>query len=200
MLNSPIGREEIALALSADIVAPQLVSAAFGQSGIEVPRYAAILKMVTTPIRLRDFGKRSAARVNDGSGYPTFAELFVAARLRATGWASVWVSPFGGLRCIHDWAWNASEPLVEQLPRHITDRLVGIAELRRQKRREQKASFNGIPDVIGWRRDDLIMIECKRAGADSLGPNQDAWMHCAILSGCRREQLGVFEWRFDHGN
>jgi hypothetical protein len=54
--------------------------------------------------------------------------------------------------------------------------------------------------MIGWRRDDLIMIECKRAGADSLGPNQDAWMHCAILSGCRREQLGVFEWRFGHGN
>jgi hypothetical protein len=83
-----------------------------------------------------------------------------------------------------------------QLPERVIDRLNGIAELRRQKRGERKASFNGIPDVIGWHRNDLIMIECKRAKGDRLRPDQEVWMHCAILSGCRIEQLGVFEWHF----
>jgi hypothetical protein len=196
MLTRPIRQGEIALALGADIIGPQPVMGAFDRAAIKVPRYAATLRMVTAPVRLHDFRKGSAARINDGFGYPTFAELFVAARLRAAGWTSVWVSPFGRLQFIQDWPWNIAAPIPGELPKRVEDKLVGIAELRRQKRGERKVSFNGIPDVIAWREEDLIMIECKRAGTDRLRPSQDAWMHCAVLSGCRMGQLGVFEWRF----
>jgi hypothetical protein len=191
-----IGREEIALALNATIIAPQPVMGAFDRAAIEVPRYAGTLSMVPGLVRLYDFRKGSAARIDDGSGYPTFAELLVAARLRAVGWTTVWVSPFGRLQFIHDWPWNVSQPVLDELPRPVMARLMDIAELRRQKRGDRKTSFNGIPDVIGWRGKDLITIECKRARTDRLRPNQEAWMHCAILSGYRIEQLGVFEWRF----
>jgi hypothetical protein len=194
-----IGREEIALALNATIIRPQLLMGAFDRSAIEIPRYAATLQMVTTPVRLQDFGKGSAAQIDDGCGYPTFAELFVAARLRAAGWTSVWVSPYGRLNFIQDWPWDAPKPVIiqaPQMPERVINRLTGIAELRRQKLGERKVNFNGIPDVIGWRRDDLIMLECKRAKADSLRTNQETWMHCAILCGCSIKQLGIFEWHF----
>jgi hypothetical protein len=195
-----IAREQVALALNASIVEPQPVTAAFDQSAIEVPRYAAVLPMVAAPTRINDFRKGSAARINDGFGYPTFAELIVAARLRTAGWDSVWVSPFGRLSFVQDWPWNVPEPALGQLPEYVMERLAEISELRRLKRGEQKANFNGILDVIGWRRDDLIMIECKRANADRLRPNQEEWIHCAILSGCKIEELGVFEWQFDRGD
>jgi Holliday junction resolvase len=86
------------------------------------------------------------------------------------------------------------------MPERVINRLMGIAELRRQKLGERKVNFNGIPDVIGWRRDDLIMLECKRAKADRLRTNQETWMHCAILFGCSITQLGVFEWHFDQAD
>jgi hypothetical protein len=194
-----IGREEIALALNARIIQPQLVRCAFDRAPIEIPRYAATLQMVATPVRLVDFGKRSSAQIDDGFGHPTFAELFVVAKLRAAGWTSVWVSPYGGLKFIQDWPWNAPKPIVvkaSHLPGRVIDRLRDTSELRCQKMGEHNVNFYGIPDVIGWRRDDLIMLECKRAKADSLRTNQETWMHCAILCGCSIKQLGIFEWHF----
>src|SRR5262245_15571636 len=190
-----LGHEEIAVALGARTITPQIVRGAFDRPSMEVPRYAATVRMSTAPVRFHDFGKASAAQVDDGFGYPTFAELLVTTRLRAAGWTSVWASRYGGLKWIQDWPWNVSQPTRCQLPARVMDRLSQIAELRREKQRKRKVSFDGIPDVIAWRQDDLVMIECKRAKKDTLGLNQEAWMHCAILSGYTIEQLGVFEWR-----
>jgi hypothetical protein len=54
--------------------------------------------------------------------------------------------------------------VLDELPRPVMARLMDIAELRRQKRGDRKTSFNGIPDVIGWRGLATTFTEREQSG------------------------------------
>jgi len=144
---------------------------------------------------LADYGKGSAAQIDDGLGYPTFAELLVAQRLRQAGWVSAWASAYGGLRYVESWRWDAAEPTLCPLPTHVLAVMDSIADIRRSLTGGAKRSFGGILDVIAWRKTEILMVECKRQNEDRLRRTQEEWMHCALLAGLGALQLGVFEWQ-----
>jgi hypothetical protein len=86
---------ELAPALGAIIVHPVLIPATLGQPPLSVLRYAAALRQVAAGVgRVATFGKGSAARIDDGAGFPTFAELLVSNRLRSAGWNCTWASAY----------------------------------------------------------------------------------------------------------
>jgi hypothetical protein len=127
---NPNTSAEIAATLEAIIAQPLVIRAALGQPPISIPRYLAEVRRVLKGTRLADFGKGLAALIDDGTGFPTFAELWVVNRLRKAGWYSVWASTYGGLRFIDSWAWNAEKPLLIELPANILERLQRIATIR----------------------------------------------------------------------
>jgi hypothetical protein len=191
-----VGSDDIALALHASLVAPLTVSARFKIPAWGLPRYSANLTAVAGRTRLADYGKGVAARIDDGFGFPTFAELLVADRLRAAGWTSAWASAYGGLRFVKSWPWDVTEPVLCLLPDHVHAVLREIADTRRSFTGHTSLPFAGILDVIAWRGTELLVIECKRRSEDRLRATQEEWLHCALLVGLRVLQLGVFEWRY----
>jgi hypothetical protein len=144
---------------------------------------------------LKTFGKEEAAQIDDGSGNATFAELLVMDRLRADNWSCLWLSSFGRARRILAWPHDSEEPIEGQLPPSIEAKLNDIAKHRRGAA-TRNYSFAGIADVVAWRNNDLLLIECKRKGKDRLSRSQEEWFQCALQAGLANDQLGVFEWSF----
>jgi hypothetical protein len=188
-------RQDIADALKATIGTPQAIPGAFGRPAIEIPRYTAVLDKVGRR-RSNHFGKHNAALIDDGSGFPTFAELLVAARLRDAGWESAWISTYGGFRAISAWPWDAFDPTVCDLPFALRRTIDRISGKRRELKNAAKPTFWGIPDVIIWRGHELLMVECKRGQRDRVRSTQQEWVHSALLAGLVVEQFGIFEWCF----
>ena len=83
------GSPVVAADLGAELVDPILIEAALGQPAMSLPRYSAVVRMATEE-RVATFNKGGAACIDDGDGFPTFAELLVAKRLRAAGWNCTW--------------------------------------------------------------------------------------------------------------
>jgi hypothetical protein len=187
----------VAAALGATVALPLVIPAALGQPPMSVPRYAAELRRVANGVvRIAAFGKGSAARIDDGAGLPTFAELFVSSRLRNVGWNCTWASAYPILQYIESWSWDSQKPSISPPPAHVLEILDGIAAIRQSLTKPLKRPFGGIPDVIAWRGLDLLMIECKRRKEDQIRQNQAEWMQATVLAGMTVSQLGVFEWHY----
>lgn len=187
---------EIAATLGVAMAKPVTIPGSLGQPPICVPRYAAELRQVFGRIRIADYGKGLAARVDDGTGFPTFAELYVASRLKTAGWACTWASAYGGLRFVESWAWDARHPVLLSPPQDVLQTLQRIADTRQSLTKRAKRSFGGITDVVAWRDSDLLMLECKRRDEDRIRRTQEEWMHAAVLAGMQVAQLGIFEWGY----
>ena len=190
-----IGRQDIASALRTEIVAAETIPPLFDQPAIEAPKYLGKLSRVFNRPRANDFRKGAAAQIDDGNGDPTFAELIVADRLRGSGWDCVWYSAFGNKK-IKSWPWDAPEPQTGEIPQYVCKVLTKVSVARQELTGANKATFHGIPDVIAWRQDDLVMIECKHAKHDRLRSDQAEWFQCAKITGLSVTQFGIYEWKF----
>lgn len=196
MQSENLGRQDVAEALGGTVSAPQRIRSLFGRPAFFIPRYAAVLRRVSDKVRSNNYGKDAAALIDDGNGFPTFAELFVANRLRTHSWDCAWVSVYGGFRAIREWPWDVAKPSKITLPSLVDDRLQKIAELRRSLTNATTRSFGGVADVVAWRNGEVLMIECKHAKEDRLRSTQEEWLHAALMYGLPSSDLGVFEWRF----
>lgn len=197
MANEFGGRSDIADALISQIVSAQEIRP-FNRPSIFIPRYSASLKRISFPVRAENFGKGEAAQIDDGLGFPTFAELLICERLRRAGWEAVWASGFGSLRFINSWPWNLEKAIErDSLPSRIMGLLKNIAVIRSQ-RVTTKNLFGGISDVVAWRNTELILIESKRAKKDRLGVRQYEWIYSAYDAGLPIENLGIFEWSIEN--
>jgi len=193
-----IGSPVVAADLGAELVDPILIEAALGQPAMSVPRYRAVVRMAARK-RVATFNKGAAARIDDGDGFPTFAELLVAMRLRSAGWNCTWASAYTK-QFIEMWAWNAKEPIASEKPSpRVLDLLQAVAAKRDGITGRRRSFFQGMPDVVAWRDSDLLMIECKRFGKDRIQKTQAEWFQAASLCGVGISQLGVFEWQYADG-
>jgi hypothetical protein len=140
--------DEVAIALEATIAEPFTIPAALGRPPTAIPRYQAQVRPVLDRYRVKDYGKSKAARIDDGSGFPTFAELYVASRLRNAGWSCCWASVYQRLRFIDSWSWDAEKPILVSPPDDVFQVVAGIASIRQSATGRAKRSFGGLPDVI----------------------------------------------------
>jgi hypothetical protein len=185
----------IAAALGAVVGAPLAIGAPQSRPALSLPRYVATVRYLDK-VRATD----SAAQIDDGQGFPTFAELLVASRLRAAGWQAIWASAYHR-RFVETWAWDALEPtLSKPLPAFVLDTLEKVAAKRNALVGHSKSIFDGTPDVVAWQSSDrLLCLECKRRGKDRIQATQIEWMQAAVMIGLSMSQLGVFEWHYESG-
>jgi hypothetical protein len=185
----------IAAALGAEVGQPLVISSA-DLPTLSLTRYIAAVRLLDK-VRAADFNKGAAARIDDGQGFPTFAELLVATRLKAAGWGATWASAYGR-KFVDAWAWDALEPrLSEPLPVRVLDTLKKVAARRNSLVARPRSMFDGMPDVIAWQGSDLLCLECKRRGRDRIRATQIEWMRSAVMIGLSVSQLGVFEWHYE---
>ena len=162
-----------------------------------MPRYFCTLQKCVGKKRLKDFGKKDAALVDDGHGNPSFAELVLIDKFRAAGWESLWFSAFGRVGYIKAWAWNQERPTYEEnIPTIVKSNLDSVAAHRETLEHSVTTGRGGIPDVIAWRGDDILFMDCKRSNKDRLQETQIEWLHCARAAGLSELQLGIFEWDY----
>jgi hypothetical protein len=173
----------IAATLGAEVGPPLVIGSAPDRPVLSLPRYIAAVRFLDK-VRAEDFNKRSAARIDDGQGLPTFAELLVANRLRAAGWCATWASAYHR-RFVETWAWNALEPtLSKPLPAFVLETLEKVAAKRNALVGHPKSIFDGMPDVVAWQSSDrLLCLECKRRGKDRMQATQIEWMQAAVMIG-----------------
>ena len=165
-----IGHTEIANALQATMGPPILIAGALKQASLRLARYTAKVNLVQR-VRVADFNKGIAARIDDGDGFPTFAELLVAKRLRTAGWAATWASAYRR-KFVAAWNWDELQPSIsDPLPDCVLDTLRAVSSKRNSITSKRRDVFGGLPDVVAWRGPKIIFLECKAVASRQLKPN-----------------------------
>ena len=122
--------------------------------------------------------------VLSASGRPAFAELVILDAFRASGWDGVWIDTYRNeLRTGY---WDIA-PLT-RLPDAPAELLRRIVESRGGVRR-------GTWDVFCWRDGNVLFAESKRAGKDTMKPDQVLWLEAALKQGLSQESFLVVEWQ-----
>jgi len=140
-------------------------------------------------------------------GKPSVAELVVSETL-GEGWKGVWVykpawnenraqgilacsgveggtwvnkSKFGGVM-------ELSKPSYRRslLPGHAADAVRSIYNQIKDK--------CGCWDVVAWKGEELLFVECKLVGKDSLKLSQLSFLEAGLQQGLSSEQFGIVEW------
>ena len=169
-----------------------------------LPIYRWKARKVSDRERVKTYNKGESAKLDDGNGYPTFAELIVISRLRSSGWDAGWANNARDPAVlIQGWAADAVEPIRTETPESVRGLIRLIQEeagrfARQVAGLDEAALGGGVLDVIAWRGNEVRFIECKHQGAwrDDLQKSQKLWIAGALAANVPAEHLGVFEWSF----
>jgi hypothetical protein len=76
---------------------------------VQIPFFEATMTEVSGAemVRVKHFRKGRNARIDDGEGLPSFAELVVASRFQRAGWNAVWRNNWAASGFYQSWAWDA---------------------------------------------------------------------------------------------
>ncbi len=110
------------------------------------------------------------------------AEVEVTERFRAAGWDAWWSDGFGA-------APERWRPWIRRA-RHW-DGVVGDL-LRAVQARRDDGKVGGVPDVIGVRNSDIMMVECK--GTDKFKATQIGWLDAARTVGVEGNTFAVCQF------
>ena len=114
-------------------------------------------------------------------GKPLFAELAILGVLRSVGWGGVWVDGFrGAFR-------RGLPPSSCRLPAQVQRLYSRIVNRNGGKK-------SGCWDVLAWKGNQLLFIESKRKGRDSIRRSQRRWLEAAMKAGVPRRSFVIAEW------
>lgn len=156
---------------------------------LAVPVCRPVLTPWTAPTDLWTFGHKALVDCNGQAG---FAELAILRAFEAAGWEGRWVETYGHWRKPRFWVdWRPGKARDQQhvpIPHGwLTERLQQIADAK-------GGSHGGCPDLVLWRGQRLLFVECKRRGKDRFRPTQLRWLQAALQCGVRMEEVVVVEW------
>jgi hypothetical protein len=147
---------------------------------VEVPKATPAFRLWPGPPPGDTYGGKP---VLDANGHPAFAELAILDLLRKAGWDGVWIDTYRNKHRTGYWG----VPPVDALPS-------GPAELLRRILDARGAGRSGTWDVYCWRGADVLFVEAKRAGRDSIRPSQVTWLEAALQVGIPAGSFLVAEW------
>jgi hypothetical protein len=143
----------------------------------------------TAPTDLWTFGQKALVESN---GQPVFAELAILRAFEAAGWEGRWVETYGHWRNPRFWVdWRPGKARDQQ---HVPIPHGWIAQRLQQIADAKGGSHGGCPDLVLWRGQHLLFVECKRRGKDRFRPTQVRWLQAALECGVRMEEVVVVEW------
>ena len=118
--------------------------------------------------------------VLESDGEAVFAEIGILRLLQRKGFDGVWVDTFlGRLR-------QSIAPLTRDLP----------ADIREVYRRivDANGSRRGCWDVLAWKDERVVFVECKRKSEDRIRTTQTAWLESSLRAGIGLDSFMVCEW------
>jgi hypothetical protein len=118
-------------------------------------------------------------------GKGLFAELTVLEMFRKEGWDGVWIDSYG--KCYRNDMPGLADPIV--LP---DDRKKFIEMI------SDNAPFaSGCWDLFLWKNEDILFVELKRKGKDSIRPPQIDFYKKAIAKCLKDENFLMIEWSYE---
>lgn len=124
-----------------------------------------------------------------------FAEMAITKLFLSSGWDSRWVETYGGRQndpfFFSDWK---DDKYKNQKNDPITNEKV--LETLRNISENNKDSFSGCWDVLGWSGDEIIFAESKRLKRDSVRSTQLNWLKAGLNSGLETSNFMIVEWDF----
>lgn len=166
-------------ALGADGVALE----PFASDGAEV--WTAALTFVVWPGRplgMREDCNKRNGRVVGSTGELSCAEVEIVKRLRAAHWEGGWRNTFGGCGRAR---WGDFMIGADDLPARAADLVTGV--------RARLGRSGGVPDVIAWRRREVVFVESK-SPSDNTGKQRE-WVAAALELGLARDAFALVKWK-----
>ena len=166
-------------------------SIAFEGNRISVPKIRRRYRGWTDDPLAHDLRK---GRPINFDGQPKFAEVVTVKLAELSGWDARWVQTYGTPRTdphlLTDWQ---NDRVSNQQHTPITD-----AYVRTQLNSivHENGGYAGCWDVVLWRQQTILFIDCKRSRQDRTKANQIKWMRSAFRVGFQPEQFIVKEWTF----
>ncbi len=161
---------------------------------LTVPKTQLQLRPWQGPQIVDAFGKKPLI---DFAGRAVFAELCIYELFRLSGWDARWVEPYGAPatqpKFFIEWLdvprkQQQHHPLT-MVDEEIAKRLDAIAA-------QNKGSFAGCWDVMGWYENTVLFAESKRLKKDRVQSTQLAWLEASLKAGLRPENFLFVEWDF----
>ncbi|MEY2412443.1 MAG: hypothetical protein QOD84_1049 [Acidobacteriaceae bacterium] len=157
-------------------VPPQLFTLSSGKS-VEVAKcYLEFPRWNGLPISDTYGGKA----VMESDGEAVFAEIGILRLLQRKGFDGVWVDTFlGRLR-------QSIAPLTRDLPADIREVYRRIVDLNKGRQ--------GCWDILAWKGDKIVFVECKRKNEDRIRITQTGWLEASLAAGIALDCFMVCEW------
>jgi hypothetical protein len=113
-------------------------------------------------------------------GEALFAELAILYLVENDGFEGVWVDTYRN-RFLHSMAQEGCT-----LPQWVEEKYEEIAAANGSK--------SGSGDVLAWRGDNVLFVECKRKGKDRIRSSQERWLAAAMKVGVGADSFVIYEW------
>jgi hypothetical protein len=123
--------------------------------------------------------------VLDFNDQPTWAEFILLRTLEGDGWKGAWIKNWRGREF-----WR--NPLE-------TAELPSLANAIFQSLESQTAHGGGCWDILVQREEEVLFIESKQRGNDSISSNQAAWLESALQYSVPLSSFLIVEWSRDKG-
>ena len=149
-------------------------------SVVRVPKATAAFRRWTGDIPEDTYGGKALI---DCEGAASFAELVTLRLLENEGWEGVWVDTYRNKFRRGYWG----VPTVATLP---PDRSLIMERIHSHR----GSGRSGTWDIFAWRGDDILFVECKRAGEDAIRPSQITWLAAALADGHPNDTFLIVEW------
>lgn len=142
------------------------------------------------------FGKKPVVMYG---GEPMFAELALQRMCVEAGWNARWLQTYSagasGPKLYAGWDPRLSgrSQSVENVKKLFHSSLAGALL---EDIANKLGGYRGCWDVVAWTADDILFIESKWKGRDSVNKNQEDWLVTARSLGVPLDRFLVAEWTF----
>jgi hypothetical protein len=144
---------------------------------IAVRKHSVLFDAWSSPPIRDTYGGKTVVNLH---GEELFAELAILYLVENDGFEGVWVDTYRN-RFLHSMAQEGCT-----LPAWVEARYEEIAAANGSK--------SGCWDVLAWRGDSVLFVECKRKGKDRIQPTQERWLAAAFQVGVGAESFLICEW------
>lgn len=132
----------------------------------------------------------------DVDGKPLFAELAVVDWFISQGWDARWVCTYGRnkMNPLFLTSWSDCSVKGQKSKQFSNDKvhetLMRIAEINDN-------SFGGCWDVVAYKGEELLFVECKKYKCDRIRETQLKWLKSSLQYGLQKENFRILQWRTD---
>jgi len=154
----------------------QDISLPSGKS-IAIRKYCVLLDAWSGPPIHDTYGGKTVINLN---GEALFAELVILRLVENDGWDGLWVDNYR-----NRFRYSMKEES-GTLPPWVNARYEEIVAANGSK--------SGCWDLLAWRGDSVLFVECKRKGKDRIQSSQERWLGAALEVGVTADSFLICEW------